>query len=103
MKVNIEQFRWVINAILDGVERGGVDSIEIDTPFYWTVAEDDLRNTELETKLVRLNIGSLADDWELLSKNIGDENAYVPYQLTEVAPLLKYIGEKLAACQVTKD
>ena len=42
-----------------------------------------------------LDIGSLSDDWEFLSKLLQSENQPVAYQLTQVAPLLRYLGEWL--------
>jgi hypothetical protein len=43
-----------------------------------------------------LDVGDLADDWELLARLLQEENQPVAYQLTELAPLLAYLGEVLA-------
>ena len=43
-----------------------------------------------------LDVGNLADDWEFVSRLLREENQPVAYQLTELAPLLAYIGEALA-------
>ena len=43
-----------------------------------------------------LEVGDLADDWEFVSRLLQEENQPVAYQLTELAPLLAYLGEVLA-------
>ena len=43
-----------------------------------------------------LDVGDLADDWEFVSRLLQEENHPVAYQLTELAPLLAYLGEVLA-------
>ena len=43
-----------------------------------------------------LEVGNLADDWEFVS-SLSQANAPpVAFQLTELAPLLAYVGEALA-------
>ena len=43
-----------------------------------------------------ISVGDLADDWEFVSRLLQEANAPVAYQLTELAPLLAYLGEVLA-------
>jgi hypothetical protein len=43
-----------------------------------------------------LDVGDLANDWELVARLLQEENQPVAYQLTELAPLLANLGEVLA-------
>jgi hypothetical protein len=43
-----------------------------------------------------LDVGNLADDWKFVSRLLRKDNQPVAYQLTELAPLLAYLGEVLA-------
>ncbi len=44
----------------------------------------------------QLDVGSLVDDWGFVSSLLEPDASPVAYQLTELAPLLAYVGEKLA-------
>ena len=94
LEINLMDLKMVTNRLLDhAIDELGVERIPVDSPFYWNIPTTQLY--EMDRKPTELDIGSLADDWELTSDLKNNQNKPVCYQLTEVAPLLRYIGEVL--------
>lgn len=93
MEIELRQLRDVINKLFDHIiATRGVSKVELGPNFYWNVPEDDLY--KVENKPLELDIGSLEDDWEFVSALLKTDEP-VAYQFTEVAPLLRRIGEVL--------
>lgn len=93
MEIELRQLRDVVNKLLDHViATRGVTKVELGKNFYWNIQEDELY--KVKNKPTELDIGSLEDDWELVSGLLKADKP-VAYQLTEVAPLLRRIGEVL--------
>ncbi len=60
--------------------------------FYWDMSHESLH--DVGTKTPRLDVGSLTDDWEFLSKVIDRPEGGAGLMLIHAAPLLRYVGEK---------
>lgn len=94
MRLDLRELSIVINRLLDHIiEDGGVTEVEIKNVHYWMVSEDDRHDMSKSSPDV--DIGSLADDWEFVSKLLNKESVPIAMQLAEVAPLVLYLGEKL--------
>jgi hypothetical protein len=90
--VDLRELQSVINRILEHIiETKGVKRIDLKKDFYWTIPTEGLYQMEEEPK--QLDVGSLYDDLEFVRGLTNIENDPVAYQLTEVAPLLRYLGE----------
>ena len=95
MEIDLLELRAVALRLLNHViDTCGVTKISLDENFYWTVPADVAFKTDAMP--TQLDVGSLADDWEFVSSLLRPDAIPVAYQLTELAPLLAYIGEKLA-------
>ena len=53
-----------LNFVFDHLKTSGINEVEIEENFYWTVSEDQMFNLSLSKDQVELNVGSLVDDWE---------------------------------------
>ena len=94
MKVDIQDLRVVVNRLLDHISHTrGIREVELGTDFYWSVDGDLLYDMSKEP--TDMSAGSLADDWQFASSLLQTANEPVAYQLTEVAPILRRIGEVL--------
>jgi len=96
--VNIGELRRIVNGLLEHVERVNGPELRLEQDYYWdlnagvvydmTKTVDDLGE-----------IGSLGDSWEFL---MGLSTCDIPrdgpsLMLIHVAPLLRYIGEKVGS------
>lgn len=93
-EIKIADIKEVVNRLLDHIAKTrGVETVEIDNPFYWNIPATEIY--DVTRYVAELDIGSLDDDWEFVSGLLDPSGIPVTYQLTEVAPLLRYIGETL--------
>jgi hypothetical protein len=94
-EVDLLELRRVVNRLLDHlIETRGVRAVALHDRYYWEVPAPDRYKMEVDPGA--LEVGDLADDWEFVSRLLQEANAPVAYQLTELAPLLAYLGEVLA-------
>jgi hypothetical protein len=94
-KINLEELQIITNKIFDHIiKTRNVKSIDLVKNYYLEIDSEDLY--DIATKPSEFTIGSLKDNWEFLSELLNQESIPVAYQLTELAPLLNYIGEALA-------
>lgn len=94
MEIDIVELKRVVDRLLDHlIHTRGVRVVELKNNYYWTVPDDQVYDMARNT--FELGIGSLVDDWDFVSSLLDKETDPVTYQLTEVAPLLRYIGEVL--------
>lgn len=95
-KVDLQNLKKIVDAILDRmINKLKVNevTIEKEQDLYWDVPSEGLFLViEDQPKLV---IGSLSDDWEFLQCILEDSDGGVSLMLIHVAPLLRYIGEKI--------
>lgn len=95
MEIDLLELRAVTLRLLNHViDTRGVTKIIVDKNFYWKVPVDTAFQTD--TMPTQLDVGSFADDWEFVSSLLKPDASPVAYQLTELAPLLAHVGEKLA-------
>ncbi|HKU16525.1 MAG TPA: hypothetical protein VJQ52_19195 [Steroidobacteraceae bacterium] len=94
MEIDVVKLKSIIDRLLDHViETRGVRRVELGSDLYWDMSEEVLYNVVDQPQ--ELDIGRLSDDWELLSTMLEEDATPVAYQLTEVAPLLRRLGEVL--------
>lgn len=92
--IPIGELKAVVTLILDHIiDDLKIESVQLDEDYYWDL------DTDLYAILNEkpgLSIGSLADDWFFLDRM--DKNSRqkaVSIMLMHVAPLLRYVGEKV--------
>jgi hypothetical protein len=94
MVVEIEKLREIIESILNHISGDlGIAQVELDEDFYWSVDSSFLYKAN--EKPSNFDLGSLLDDWDFLSDLPNDKDQAVSLMLTHVAPLLRYVGEKI--------
>lgn len=93
MKINLVELKQVVDRLFEHIiETRRVTSCEFEKDNYWDIPSEEIYEIN-DPK--HFNIGSLSDDWEFLSKLLEPENQPIAYQLTELAPILRYLGEYL--------
>lgn len=94
MEIDLLKLKDVMNLLLDHiVVTRGVQSFEIEQANYWNIPTEEIYDATHQPSA--LDIGSLIDDWEFLLSLLDKENEPVTYQLTQLAPLIRYLGETL--------
>ena len=94
MKINLIELKQIIDILfVHIVETGGIKECEIDQDLYWQIPDPEVYNLNDAPK--EFHIGGLYDDWEFLSKILNPERQPLANQLTELAPILRYLGEYL--------
>jgi hypothetical protein len=93
--IPIGELRAVVNLILDHIIHDlKIENVQLDEDYYWGMGKEDLY--AILNEKPDLTIGSLADDWDFLSKMDKDRrHEAVSLMLIHVAPLLRYVGEKV--------
>ena len=95
-KIDILQLRTALDAILDHVTKDlGVTYLDIseNEDFYWEVPAVEMYNTTKSP--ASLDTGRLTDDLRFASLVSRGSQGDVSYSLVHIAPLLRYIGEKV--------
>ncbi len=94
MEIDVVKLKAVVDRLFRHIiETRGVQRIELGSDFYWNIPEEELYN--VVDRPEELDIGRLSDDWEFVSGLLADDADPVARQLTEVAPLLRRLGEVL--------
>jgi hypothetical protein len=94
MNLDVVELKSVIDQLFDHIVRTrGVQSVELGSDLYWNVPEEELYNVVDEPQ--SLDIGRLSDDWEFASMVLTGESEPLAVQLTQIAPLLRRLGEVL--------
>ena len=93
--VDLNRLKAVITRLLDEAiaEHGSVE-FELDENLYWAVSF--AKQFDMSSKPFADEVGSLHDDWKMSCWLTDEPTKVSPFSLTEVAPLLAYIGNKLA-------
>jgi hypothetical protein len=90
--INLRELQQATNRLFDHIiKTKGVECVELRQNFYWSVPAEQLYDVKNDLK--QPDVGSLYDDWEFVQSLTQDATEPVAFQLTEVAPLLRYIGE----------
>ena len=96
MELNVHELRQVINLIFEHITNDlKIEKIHIEqnSNMYWDVLEPDLR--KLDKSQPDLGIGDLTDDWQFLKAALADESQAVSLMFLHVAPLLRFVAEKI--------
>ena len=94
MEIDVVKLKSAIDRLFQHIiETRGVQRVELGSDLYWDMPEEALYNVVDQPQ--ELDIGRLSDDWEFVSKVLEDDANPVAYQLTEIAPLLRRLGEVL--------
>lgn len=94
MEIELKELQLIINRLIDHiVKTRNIDRVVVKETAYWNIPPESLY--KLDEKPSMLDVGDLRDDWEFVSSFLDESRQPVAYQLTEVAPLLRYIGETL--------
>lgn len=95
MEIELQKLRDVVNRLFDHIiVTRDIGKVELDADFYWDIPEEK-RYSATQPQPDDLGVGDLEDDWEFVSSLLKKGSNPVAYQLTEVAPLLRRIGEVL--------
>ena len=93
--LNIPELRAIINDLLTRAEREMGPNVPIDTDFYWDLFSPELWDVSKKIESVE-GIGRLSDDLHFL-RAMGNPLEVGPVlNLIHAAPLLRYLGEKVA-------
>lgn len=94
MEINIHELKSVVNSILDHIiVKRGIVEVKLEHNYFWDIPGELVYSVNSSPPL---DIGSLEDNWGFLSLVLGGKSQPIAYQLTELAPILRAIGEKLA-------
>lgn len=93
--IKLEELRQVINTIFDHIKEDlNLEDCPLTENYYWDISEDSLYAAGKD--MGSPSVGSLQDDWEFLSPLLSqDRNQAIPLMLIHVAPLLRYLGQKI--------
>ncbi|MDF2782531.1 MAG: hypothetical protein K0S96_2336 [Geminicoccaceae bacterium] len=93
-EIDLVKLRAVLNRLLDHIiETRGVRTLALDQECYWEIGAPARYDVGADPG--EIEVGNLADDWEFVSRLSQANEPPVAYQLTELAPLLAYVGEAL--------
>ena|SRR5579863_2206309 len=95
-EIDLNHLKTVVNAILDHLlEDLNIQkvAIEDDGDLYWTIPPSEEHDTS--KKPSQWWTGRLSDDLDFIGLVRRGQSADISYNLVHVAPLLKYIGEKV--------
>jgi hypothetical protein len=96
MEIDVLQLKIVIDRLFAHViETRGVGRVDLGSDYYWNVPST--KKYEMSQEPDDLDVGRLSDDWQMISRLLEPSIEPVAFQLTEVAPLLRRLGEVLGA------
>ena len=96
-QLDLVQVKQIFNRLFDHmIETRGVRYCELNEDYYWHVSSPERYNV---AETPELDIGSLYDDWDFVSGILDSDDSPVAYQLTELAPIIRYIGEEIGTKQ----
>lgn len=95
-EIDLKVLKSAVDAILDhliedlSIEKVGVDENE---DFYWDCLREELY--DMSKKPVDLGVGRISDDVDFVKLIERGQSGDISYNLIHVAPLLRYIAEKV--------
>jgi hypothetical protein len=95
-EIELKRIKTAVNAVLDHlIEDLGIEKIAIDDAddFYWECPAPEMYDSS--RKPVELDAGRLSDDVDFVNLIQRGQCGDVAYNLVHVAPLLRYVGEKI--------
>ena len=94
--IDLKVLRSAIDAILDHlIEDLGIEKVEIedDHDYYWHCPASEVH--DMAKKPVGIDVGRLSDDIDFVKLIQRGQSADVSFNLVHVAPLLRYIAERI--------
>ena len=92
IEIEVKQLQQITNRLFEHIlVNRGISKITLDKNFYWDIPSDQLYAIERSPEL---GMGSLEDDWEFVSDLLDSDSEPVSLSLTELAPILRFLGEK---------
>ena len=93
MKIHVKDLRTVTQRAFDTVEEryGGV--IELNEDLYWSIPRDARYNVDIQPG--KLDIGSLAEDYDEIRKVLTGEHDVIRYDLAYLGSTLVALGEAI--------
>jgi len=95
-EINLKVLKSAINAVLDHlVEDLGIENVAIEdeTDSYWDCPYPEMHDVSMQP--ADLTVGRLSDDFDSVKLVRRGQSADVSYNLVHIAPLLRYIGERI--------
>lgn len=95
-EIDLKALKEAVNAVLDHlISDFGMDKVRIenDCDLYWSCPASEIH--DMSKKPIGLDVGSLRDDIDFLRLIKRGESGDVSYNLVHVAPLMRYIAEKI--------
>jgi hypothetical protein len=93
--INLAELRRAVNVLFDHIMvTRGITEVAIEEPLYWCVLADQVRT--MDQTPVDFGVGDLSDDLYFVLNVLRPESSPVALTLTEVAPLLAYVGEAVS-------
>ncbi|WP_158884385.1 hypothetical protein [Rhodanobacter sp. L36] len=90
--IELAMLRRAVDALFDHVMIArGINEVVIDQPMYWSILPHDSR--KMDEPPSELGVGNLNDDLDFVPSVLKTGASPVSLTLTEVAPLLTYVGE----------
>ncbi|WP_445145055.1 hypothetical protein [Dyella sp. Tek66A03] len=90
--IDLAELRRAVEALFDHVMvTRGISEVAIDHPLYWSVLPGESR--AMDEQPAALGVGDLNDDLDFVLSVLKPGALPVALTLTEVAPLLAYVGE----------
>ena len=93
MEIEVKKIQFISNLIFNHLtEDLKISKISLDKDYYWDICKEDIYDMSVDPS--HFEAGQLSDDLDFLSKIDSKEDA-VSIMFTHLAPILKYIGEKI--------
>jgi hypothetical protein len=95
-RIDLTTLKTAVNAVLDHlIEDVGTQTVEIEEnqDFYWHSPIAELYDMSKPSS--HPDVGRLSDDFDFVSLVNRGQAGDVSYNLVHIAPLLRYIGEKV--------
>ena len=93
MQISVSHLRRVSSALFDRLEARGYETIELPHDYYWDI--DRVQRHNLEAEPDNLSVGQLSEDWWNLEEMLRDESLCGAYALSQLAAVLREIGEMI--------
>jgi hypothetical protein len=95
-EIDVKVVKDAVNAVLDHLINDlGFDKVTIEesSDHYWHCPASEIH--DMSKKPIGLDVGSLGDDVDFVKLIKRGQSGDVSYNLVHVAPLLRYIAEKI--------
>ncbi len=92
--IDIKKIKEATNRILDQLLADGIETIPLSNQMYLAVSSTE--KYDMDNVPEQLVVGDLFDDLEFSESILQSDERAAVYSLTEISPLLAYVGEVVA-------